>query len=187
MTRSASLIALLAVASVTACSSGSDTAARDTATARGALADDSTVGTPDAGATTAAGATTGDASSSAMIDPNSATREQLLAIPGISATAAAALIEGRPYNDMLAVNAALSPHVGSADARRRIYERLWKPIDLNMAKADEIILIPGVGPRMRHELEEYRPYRNIEQFRREIGKYVDDEEVARLERYVTIR
>ena len=27
----------------------------------------------------------------------------------------------------------------------------------------------------------------IEQFRREIGKYVDEAEVARLERYVTIR
>jgi hypothetical protein len=26
----------------------------------------------------------------------------------------------------------------------------------------------------------------MEQFRREIGKYVDDKEVARLERYVTI-
>ena len=187
MPRSASLIAMLAVASLAACSSGSDTAARDTGTASGALAGDSTVGTPDAGATTGAGAATGDASSSAMIDPNSATREQLLAIPGLSTTAADALIQGRPYADMLAVNSALSPHISSADARRRIYEQLWKPIDLNKAKAEEIILIPGVGPKMRHEFEEYRPYRNIEQFRREIGKYVDEKEVARLERYVSIR
>lgn len=187
MTRSASLIATLAVAAVTGCSSGSDTAARDTATAQGALAGDSAVGTADAGATTAAGATTSDASSSAMLDPNVATREQLLAIPGMSATAADALIQGRPYDDMLAVNSALSTHVSSADARRRIYERLWKPIDLNSAKPEEIILIPGVGPKMRHEFEEYRPYRNIEQFRREIGKYVDEKEVARLERYISIR
>jgi hypothetical protein len=40
---------------------------------------------------------------------------------------------------------------------------------------------------MRHEFEEYRPYRAIEQFRREIGKYVDSAEVARLEHYVAIR
>ena len=40
---------------------------------------------------------------------------------------------------------------------------------------------------MAHEFEEYRPYTSLEQFRREIGKYVDDEEVARLERYVEIR
>ena len=37
---------------------------------------------------------------------------------------------------------------------------------------------------MAHEFEEYRPYKNIDQFRREIGKYVDDKELARLERLV---
>ena len=44
---------------------------------------------------------------------------------------------------------------------------------------------------MRHEFEEYRPYKSIEQFRREIGKYIDrdkrDAELARLERYVLIK
>jgi hypothetical protein len=40
---------------------------------------------------------------------------------------------------------------------------------------------------MQHEFEEYRPYQSIEKFRREIGKYVNPQEVARLERYVTIR
>ena len=36
------------------------------------------------------------------------------------------------------------------------------------------------------EFEEYRPYTNIEQFRREMGKYWDAAEVARLEQYVRI-
>ena len=40
---------------------------------------------------------------------------------------------------------------------------------------------------MAHEFEEYRPYTSMEQFRREIGKYVNEDEVARLERYVEIR
>ena len=39
---------------------------------------------------------------------------------------------------------------------------------------------------MIHEFEEYRPYAGIEQFRREIGKYVDEDEVARFERYMVI-
>jgi len=49
-----------------------------------------------------------------------------------------------------------------------------------------ILSIPGLGQRMLHEFKEYRPYNNIERFRREIGKYVYDREVARLERYVTL-
>ena len=61
-------------------------------------------------------------------------------------------------------------------------------LNLNTATGDEFkAAVPGLGDRMVHEFEEYRPYRNIEQFRREIGKYVDQAEVARLERYVTIR
>ena len=47
--------------------------------------------------------------------------------------------------------------------------------------------IPGLGARMLREFKEYRPYKQIEQFRREIGKYVSKEEVARFERYVTIK
>jgi len=40
---------------------------------------------------------------------------------------------------------------------------------------------------MVREFKEYRPYDNIEKFRKEIGKYVNQKEVARLERYVTIK
>ncbi len=39
---------------------------------------------------------------------------------------------------------------------------------------------------MLHEFKEYRPYKAMPQFRREIGKYVDAKEVARLEMYVKI-
>ena len=60
-------------------------------------------------------------------------------------------------------------------------------INLNTATDAEIMSIPGMGPRMLHEFKEYRPYTSIEQFRREIGKYVDKAEVARLEQYVTIK
>lgn len=125
------------------------------------------------------------AAAGTFLDPNAATREQLLAIPGMDATLADAVVAGRPFADMRAVNAVLAPRLDEA-ARDSVYTRLWKPLNLNTATAEEIELIPGVGARMRHEFEEYRPYRNIDQFRREIGKYVDDAEVARLERYVTL-
>ena len=82
---------------------------------------------------------------------------------------------------------ALAAHLSRKEDRDSVYTRLWKPIELNTATKEEILLIPGVGPRMQHEFEEYRPYPSIEKFRREIGKYVDKHEVARLERYVTIR
>jgi radical SAM superfamily enzyme with C-terminal helix-hairpin-helix motif len=59
-------------------------------------------------------------------------------------------------------------------------------MDLNSASSNAFNTIPGMSRRMVREFEEYRPYTSIEQFRREMGKYVDDNEVARLERYVFI-
>lgn len=61
------------------------------------------------------------------------------------------------------------------------------PININTASDQEILAIPGMGPKMLREFKEYRPYTSIEQFRREIGKYVDKAEVARLEQYIVIR
>ena len=168
-------------ASLAACGGGADEPAEGAADTAAAPA--ATVEPAPAADTTA---TQAAAQSGGMIDPDQATREQLLAIPGMDAALADALVQGRPYADMRAVDAVLAGRLTEAQ-RDTVYTRLWKPLDLNNASPEEIELIPGVGARMRHEFEEYRPYRNIEQFRREIGKYVDDEEVARLERYVTIR
>ena len=121
-----------------------------------------------------------------MVDPNTATREQLAAIAGMTPAAADTLVARRPYDDMVAVNRVLTPQLDSAQ-RRTVYARLWKPIDINKATDAEILLIPGVGSRMLGEFKEYRPYTSVAQFRREIGKYVDADELARLERYVMIR
>ena len=130
-------------------------------------------------------ATTETTTSSGMLDPNTASADQIAAIPGMTPELAQTLVAGRPYQDMRAVDQKLT---GLTEQQRdTVYTRLWKPIDPNTASPQEIELIPGVGPRMRHEFEEYRPWTSVEQFRREIGKYVDEQEVARLERYVTIR
>jgi DNA uptake protein ComE-like DNA-binding protein len=176
------LVGAMLVASAAACAGGEQ--AGDSAQA-GATA--SAAGSA-AGATTGAGAAgSAAAAMNSFVDPDAATREQLTTIPGITPTTADAIVAGRPYQNMTAVDRILSRANLSEQQRDSIYTRLWKPIDLNTASKEEILLIPGVGPRMQHEFEEYRPYRSIEQFRREIGKYVNAQEVARLERYVSIR
>ncbi|MDQ2669115.1 MAG: hypothetical protein M3Y31_00645 [Gemmatimonadota bacterium] len=126
------------------------------------------------------------AAQSVFLDPDAASREDLLAIAGMDSAAADAVVSGRPYASVTALDSALAPHLSESE-RDSVYTRLWRPIDLNSASDAEILMIPGVGDRMLHEFKEYRPYTSMEQFRREIGKYVDDEEVARLESYVTIR
>jgi DNA uptake protein ComE-like DNA-binding protein len=60
-------------------------------------------------------------------------------------------------------------------------------LNLNTVTGEELLAtIPGFGNRMVREFEEYRPYVSIQQFRKEIGKYVDDAQVAEYEKYVYV-
>jgi DNA uptake protein ComE-like DNA-binding protein len=60
-------------------------------------------------------------------------------------------------------------------------------LNMNTASEDNFrTTIPGMGDRMVHEFLEYRPYRSIQQFRREIGKYVNAQQVAEYEKYVFV-
>ena len=52
---------------------------------------------------------------------------------------------------------------------------------------EDIKNLPGVGSKMTHEFLEYRPYENMAQFNKEIGKYVDEAELSRLARFVYLK
>lgn len=60
-------------------------------------------------------------------------------------------------------------------------------LNLNTVTEQELTAsIPGFGGRMVREFFEYRPYISIQQFRREIGKYVSAEQVSAYEQYVYV-
>ncbi len=120
-----------------------------------------------------------------LLNPNLATTSELAGLGQVDDAVAQRIAANRPYLTALDLDAALADTLGP-EQRNEVYGALFRPINLNTASEAEIMLIPGMSKRMAHEFEEYRPYGSIEQFRREIGKYVDEEEVARLERYVFV-
>ncbi|MEE8525669.1 MAG: hypothetical protein V3T72_17160 [Thermoanaerobaculia bacterium] len=120
-----------------------------------------------------------------LLNPNLSTAEELSALPQLDEATVAAILAARPYLTMAAVHEVVSTKVAAGDVEA-LYRRFFLPIDLNDVTAEEILLIPGVGNRMLHEFEEYRPYKGLAEFHREIGKYVDDDELARLAQYVYV-
>jgi DNA uptake protein ComE-like DNA-binding protein len=121
----------------------------------------------------------------AVLDPNIATEKELLALPHLNATLVKGILDRRPFLSMTDLDTFLRSSLNDQQ-RSDLYRRMFVALNLNTASEQEILLIPGVGKRMLHEFQEYRPYKALAQFRREIGKYVDDEEVARLEQYVFV-
>ena len=120
------------------------------------------------------------------LDLNTASKDEILLIPGVGPRMLHEFEEYRPYRSLAQFHREIDKYVDD-DELARLEQYVFVPIDLNTATDEEILGIPGIGRRMLHEFKEYRPYTSIEQFRREIGKYVSKGEVARLERYVKIR
>jgi DNA uptake protein ComE-like DNA-binding protein len=120
-----------------------------------------------------------------QLNLNSATREEILQIPGSGNRWAREFLEYRPYKSLAVFHREMSKYA-KEDEVNRLEQYVFVPLDLNTATDSAFMTIPGVGKKMAYEFQEYRPWKSIEQFRREIGKYVKPPEVARLERYVAI-
>ncbi|ANY19672.1 Helix-hairpin-helix motif protein [Tsuneonella dongtanensis] len=120
-----------------------------------------------------------------IVDANTATEQQLAGIAGVTPEIAKAIVDGRPYADVVAFDAALKK-VMAPEAATSLLRQLFVPVNLNTASEDAIKLIPGMTDKMVGEFLEYRPYADMAEFDREIGKYVDEAEVARLRSYTTL-
>ncbi|MBX9897304.1 MAG: hypothetical protein K2Y17_05295 [Qipengyuania sp.] len=139
----------------------------------------------DSVAKAAADDATATAAATPVLDANTATAEQLAAARGMTRELAAAIVAGRPYANVTALNAKLLETM-TADDAASVLGGVFVPVDLNTASEDDIKLIPGMTPKMVDEFLEYRPYADLGVFDREIGKYVDAAEVARFRNYVTL-
>ena len=120
-----------------------------------------------------------------VLDVNTASEKQLLSVSGLTPAIVKTIMSRRPFLQMTELDTVLGQSL-SAEQRTDVYRRLFVQINLNTASDAEIMMIPGLGKRMLGEFKEYRPYRALAQFRREIGKYVDDKELDRLEQYVFV-
>ncbi|NUQ13011.1 MAG: hypothetical protein HUU26_11920 [Gemmatimonadaceae bacterium] len=121
-----------------------------------------------------------------LVDPNVATEAQLLAVPHLNAAIVKELMDRRPFMNIVELNTWLLSKGLTQAQLGETYLKLFIHVNLNLSPRDEILLIPRAGNRMAREFDEYKPYASYAQFRREIGKYVNEQEVAHLEQYTFI-
>jgi DNA uptake protein ComE-like DNA-binding protein len=120
------------------------------------------------------------------VNLNTATRDEILLIPGAGNRMAREFPEYRPWKTWGQFDKEISKYVGQPETDR-LKKYVFIPVNLNTATDADIMSIPGAGQRMTREFKEYRPWKSQEQFQKEIGKYVNAKEVARLWRFVVIQ
>src|SRR5688572_20499256 len=121
-----------------------------------------------------------------LLDANRATQQELMSVPHMSADYVKAIIEKRPFANVTEFAAALTPPLSRAQLNE-VYGKVFVHVNLNTATDDEILSIPGAQQnRVLREFKEYRPYKSLAVFHREMRKYWDEAEVSRLEQYVFV-
>ena len=120
------------------------------------------------------------------VNLDTGTEAEILLIPGAGRRMVREFAEYRPWKTWAQFDKEISKYVG-AEETNHLKQYVYIPVNLNTASDDDILSIPGAGPRMVREFKEYRPWKTQAQFEKEIGKYVGPKEVARLWRYVVIQ
>jgi DNA uptake protein ComE-like DNA-binding protein len=120
------------------------------------------------------------------VNLNTATREEILLIPGAGNRMVREFPEYRPWTTFAQFDKEISKYVGQ-EATNALKQYVFIPVDLNKATDADILSIPGAGNRMVREFKEYRPWTTKAQFDKEISKYVGQKETDRLWRFVVIK
>lgn len=119
------------------------------------------------------------------VNLNTGTPEEIILIPNAGKRMVREFAEYRPWKTFAQFDKEIGKYVPQ-DAVQKLKQYVFIPVDLNTATDEDILSIPGAGKRMVREFKEYRPWKSRAQFEKEIGKYVSQQEVARLWRYVVI-
>jgi predicted DNA-binding helix-hairpin-helix protein len=106
-------------------------------------------------------------------------------IPGMGNRMVREFLEYRPYTALTQFRKEIGKYVDDKEVAR-LEQYVFVPINLNTASDETLLSIPGATAQLLRALKEARPYKDIEQFRREIAKAVSAKEAARLERYLVI-
>ena len=117
---------------------------------------------------------------SSVLNINLANESDLISL-GMSSDLIQEILSERPFLNLSDFSSLLIDF-----DNEKLFKKVFLPLNLNTANENDFKSIPGVGDRIAHEFEEYRPYSSIEQFKREIGKYVDDNEISRYLNYVFV-
>ena len=100
---------------------------------------------------------------------------------------AAEMVAARPFKTPSDMDKAIGDALDD-EGRKSVYAHVFIKVGLNSGAEEDYKLIPSTmsAGKLAHEFEEYRPYESMEDFTREMAKYVSAEEVAYLARFVTL-
>ena len=126
---------------------------------------------PSADQTNKAAPSAADETASAItyvLDVNSATPQQLLAVPGMTDELQSLIMDTRPFVDMEELNDELRYFGLSSKDIKKLYEHMFLIIDLNTAPKEDFRFVPDMPRNLAHKIENARPYDNLSDLKKNL-------------------
>jgi DNA uptake protein ComE-like DNA-binding protein len=120
------------------------------------------------------------------VNLNTATREEILLIPGAGTRMAREFPEYRPWRTWAQFDREISKYVGQ-EATDKLKQYVFIPMNANTAADADLMTISGVTAATIAKLKQGRPYASKDAFEQAMGRGGDPKEAARVSRFLVFQ
>ena len=114
---------------------------------------------------------------------HTATREEILLVPGAGTRMAREFPEYRPWKTWAQFDREISKYVGQ-EATDKLKQYVFIPMNANTATDEDLMTIPGMTAATVARLKQGRPYATKEAFEQAMARGSDAKEAARISRFL---
>ncbi len=120
------------------------------------------------------------------VNLNTATKEEILLIPGAGNRMTIEFPEYRPWKTWAQFDRQIGKYVGQ-EATDKLKQYVFIPLNANAASDEDLMTIPGMTAATLAKLKQGRPYASKEAFEQAMAKGADAKEAARISRFVVFQ
>lgn len=119
------------------------------------------------------------------INLNTATRDEILLVPGAGNRMAREFAEYRPWKTWAQFDKEIGKYVG-ADATAKLAQYCFIPMNANTASDEDLMTIPGATDKTVAAIKQGRPYASAAALQQGLAKGADAKEAKRIARYLVL-
>ena len=119
------------------------------------------------------------------INLNTASREEIMLIPGAGKKMAHEFDEYRPWRSWAQFKKEIEKYVGEKETAR-LAQYCFIPMNVNKATDADLATIPGVSKETIQQMTKGRPWKKIEDFQKELAKTAGEKEAKRIARFLVV-
>ena len=120
-----------------------------------------------------------------QINLNTATREEIMLIPGAGRKMSHEFAEYRPWRNWAQFGKEIGKYVGKVETAR-LAQYCFIPLNVNKATDEDLATIPGLKTQTIEQISKGKPWKTVEDVRSAIAKMSGEKEASRITRYLVI-